>query len=137
MRYQDIFNEKYLNHLCDYDHFDNAKPECKYGNKCYAYKRLSEGGNELKDRCHVQIFRHPPRFRKSDPSDDLHSFVLNDEFAENVPLYRPSIDDQKQYKYNEQDGYLKALITEVIDNGFENDLYLNAYDDISDHNYSI
>eukprot|EP01084_Bolivina_argentea_P014020 26232_1 len=107
MRYQDICTEQYLNHLYEYDHFKNEfvdNTKCKFGDQCYAYKRLSEGGNELKDRCHVQIYRHPPRYRKSKPSDDINSFSLNDEWAENISLYRPSEEDKKTYEYNEQDG---------------------------------
>eukprot|EP01084_Bolivina_argentea_P092274 166034_1 len=35
MRYQDIFSEKYLNHLYEYKHVDDV--ECKHGDQCYAY----------------------------------------------------------------------------------------------------
>eukprot|EP01084_Bolivina_argentea_P258428 435672_1 len=99
MRYQDIFSEKYLNHLYEYNHFQNEfvdKPECKYHDDCYAYVRLTErGGNELKDRCHIALYRHPPRGRKAKSSEDINSFCLNDEWAENIELYHSTDDDNK------------------------------------------
>ena len=140
MRYQDIFTEQYSSHLYEYDHFKNEfmdKTPCKFGDECYAYKRLSEGGNELKDRCHVQIYRHPPRYRKSKPSDDIHSFCLNDDWNENIPSYKPTQKDEKKYEYNKHDGYLKALIEEVTSNGYRDDLYLKPDDDRKSDNYAI
>eukprot|EP01083_Nonionella_stella_P224870 800036_1 len=84
MRYQDIFTEQYLIHLYDYQHPDTT--DCKYGDECYAYKRLEAGGNELSDRCHIAIFKHPPRGRRgfggrqNGLQEGINSFCLNDEW---------------------------------------------------------
>eukprot|EP01084_Bolivina_argentea_P104569 187230_1 len=139
MRYKYIFSENNLRHLNEFEHFSNEfldRPACRYGDECYAYQRLENGGYDLKDRCHIQIYRHPPRYRRSKPSQDIKSFCLNDEWIDNKPIYSPTEQDQKQYEYNEKCGYLKALITEVVDNGFENDLFLQD-DDAKLNNYSI
>eukprot|EP01084_Bolivina_argentea_P115446 205289_1 len=58
------FTEKNLNHLVKYTHFRdeyNEKPVCKYNIKCKAFIRLENGGNRLDDKCHIKIYRHPPR----------------------------------------------------------------------------
>ena len=57
------FTEKNLNHLFEFNHFRdeyNEKDICRYGQKCYAFIRLENGGNRLDDRCHMKLYRHPP-----------------------------------------------------------------------------
>eukprot|EP01084_Bolivina_argentea_P009661 18028_1 len=140
MRYQDIFNEKCLNHLYEYQHPDTT---CKFGDECDAFKRLTEGGNQLKDRCHALIYKHPPRdtdraarARQKGLPDGINSFCLNDEWAENKPLYHPTNEDEKGSNYNDINGYLKPLIKEIVDNGYKSDLCLND-DDEKNNLYSI
>ena len=125
MRYQDLFTEHDLNHLYDYVH-DTV--DCKYGDECYAFIRVAEGGNHLKDRCHVMIYKHPPRGRTMDKrlEDGINSFCLNDEWADNTPLYYPSDEEKKQCDDNSKDGYLALLVEEVILNGFKSDLCLHC-----------
>eukprot|EP01084_Bolivina_argentea_P303374 523753_1 len=148
MRYQDIFTEKSLNHLYEYQHPNDT--DCKYGDQCYAYKRLEKGGNDLKDRAHVIIYRHPPRGRREvisrdteekktediDQMDEINSFCLNDEWCDNKPLYRPTDEDEKEASCNGKDGYLKLLIAEIVNNGFKSDLCLNEQD-LQNNKYSI
>eukprot|EP01084_Bolivina_argentea_P179121 309539_1 len=138
MRYQDKFSEELLNHLYEYSH---PKVECRYGDECYAYKRLDKGGNELKDRCHIAIYRHHPRGkvlrgREKQLDDGINSFCLNDEWAENVPIYHPTVEDKKENDYNDKDVFLNLLLKEVIENGFKSDLCLNDEDEKKD-NYSL
>eukprot|EP01084_Bolivina_argentea_P273426 465756_1 len=127
MRYQDIFSEKSLNHLYDFEHPDDT--ECEYGDTCYAYQRLEQGGNTLKDRAHVIIYKHPPRGRRgiannNDDDHEINSFCLNDDWSENKALYDPTEQDRKESECNDKDGFLKLLIREVVDNGFKSDLCL-------------
>ncbi len=111
-------------------HFNNEftdKPQCKFGEECFAYKRVvNDGCNELKDRTHIVLYRHPPRSRKIKSSEEINSFHLNDIWIDNTPLYRPNEDEQKDY--NNIDGYLSLLINEVINNGHKNDLCLSDED---------
>eukprot|EP01084_Bolivina_argentea_P117167 208126_1 len=78
----DNFTEENLNHLFEYNHFKNElieKSECKFAEKCKAYKRLLDGGNELKDRCHVKIFRHhniAPLHTTKSSTDDIKDDIL-------------------------------------------------------------
>eukprot|EP01084_Bolivina_argentea_P258427 435671_1 len=133
MRYQNIFSEQYLSHLYEYKHFNQT--ECKYGDECYAYKRLIETGNDLKDRCHIMIYNHPPRGRqKQELKEGINSFCLNDEWAENVPLF--AVTDECKINYTEEDGFLSLLVEEIIDNGFEKDLCLCS-DDLKINNYTL
>eukprot|EP01084_Bolivina_argentea_P259415 437710_1 len=136
MRYQDKFSENSLNHLYEYNH---PITECKYGSECYAYKRLDEGGNDLKDRSHISIYRHPPRTRgfrgrERKLDDGINSFILNDEWAENVPIYHPTEEDKKQFIDN--DGFLISFLQEIIDNGFKSDLCLTDQDE-QNNNYTL
>eukprot|EP01084_Bolivina_argentea_P152497 266018_1 len=127
IRYQDIFTEEYLNHLYEFEHYQHIDtPECKFSDGCYAYKRLEAGGDQLRDRCHVQLYRHPPRRRKFKSASDINSFCLNDEWFENIRLHQPTMEDQIHFEYDDKSGYLKALTTEVIANGYKNDLYLKT-----------
>eukprot|EP01084_Bolivina_argentea_P187530 323002_1 len=61
MRDKEIYSEDNFRHLVEFSHFENElmqKPECKEGEECDSYKPLLDGGNALKDRCHVKIYRH-------------------------------------------------------------------------------
>ena len=61
------YNEENYLHLTHFNHFNNGykdKPECKYGQKCYAFTRIEKNTkNDYKfsDQCHLAIYRHPPR----------------------------------------------------------------------------
>eukprot|EP01084_Bolivina_argentea_P208790 355834_1 len=122
MRYQDTFNQENLDHLIEYEHPDESS--CKYGDQCYAFKRLEAGGNDLNDLCHITIYRHPPRSGRmisiSEQKDEINSFCFNDTWSANCALWRP--------EYFEEDGYLKLLMNEVIKNGYKSDLCLYCRD---------
>eukprot|EP01084_Bolivina_argentea_P271297 461584_1 len=143
MKNDQKFTEDNLQHLHKYNHFKNEysdKDECKFGDECHTFKRLQLGGNKLEDRCHIKLYRHPPRTRtKLTSSPEINSFCLNNGWSENESLYKPTQDDKKEFEYNEKDGYLKALIKEVIDNGFRSDLFVAGDDpnDEKDDDYSL
>eukprot|EP01084_Bolivina_argentea_P314338 544456_1 len=141
MRDNDIFNEEYLAHLSEYKH--PIDEECKFADECEAFKRLQSESNDLKDRCHVMIFTHPPRqypprFQNGESSFDLHdhfaqnaqfqngasSFDLHDHFAQNAPLYYPK---DEESKFNKCNGYLRLLMQEMTQNGYKHvEMHVNA-----------
>eukprot|EP01084_Bolivina_argentea_P250788 420360_1 len=127
MRYQDIFTQEYLNHLYEYTHLE--EPECKYGSECYSHRRLKNGGNQLQDRCHIAIYRHPPSKKTLQLSENLNAFHLNDYWVDNVGLYYPNEMEKKA-------GFLALLINEVIENGYEQDLCFNLNEEKKDE-YAI
>eukprot|EP01084_Bolivina_argentea_P065973 120262_1 len=135
MRYQDIFTEEYLQHLYEYKH---PEVECKYADNCYTFQRLEAGWNDLKDRCHIMIYTHPPRNRRksSGLAENIKSFCMKNNWAANVPLYHPNEEDKKGSNFNERNGFLKPLINEVITNGFKSDLCITDQDAVN-NNYSI
>eukprot|EP01084_Bolivina_argentea_P202571 346095_1 len=142
------FNETNLNHLQQFSHFQNdfdEKPECKYGNECKTYIRSERGQdqNRIDDKCHMTIYRHPPRTRQIKLAENVHSMIIN-KYLDNGLKYEPTAEDDEKYgmerydpdtdyaepwwcnKNDEKDAWLQALITEVIDNGFKNDLCLKC-----------
>eukprot|EP01083_Nonionella_stella_P066595 175494_1 len=121
------FTKENLMHLQHYSHFTDEyeqKPVCRHNGECKAYIRCENGGNRLDDRCHMKIFRHPPRKRQIELSKNLHPLTINKKEEDNHSLYYPSEDDKKQY--DETTGFLDALVNEIIDNGFKSDLCLRC-----------
>ena len=62
---------------------------------------------------------------------------MNDEWDENEALYYPTKQDNIDYDWNEKDGFLKALVEEVINNGYKSDLCQicpNGYNSECKHN---
>merc|ERR1711879_507045 len=119
------WNEENLQHLSEFSHFEDEfeqKPVCRYGNTCHSYVRLDEGGNELKDRYHIKLYRHPPRSRNIELAENMKEFIFNHAGRKMVDLYVPTNADRKLYQWNERDGYLRALIAEVQKNGYYSDL---------------
>eukprot|EP01083_Nonionella_stella_P241584 843514_1 len=69
-----------LYHLDQFTHLADeyaAKTECRYNDECKAYKRLENGGNALKDKCHMKMYRHPPRKRNIKLQDNVNAFIIN------------------------------------------------------------
>eukprot|EP01083_Nonionella_stella_P075630 205670_1 len=133
------YSEQNLNHIMDYNHYTNYaedKPICRYFDECHSYKRLQHNGNRLDDRCHVHIYKHPPRKRQIKLAQNTKSLIFNDAHHKNHPLYVPTDIEQELYQNNENDGYLHALLWEVIQNGFKSDLCLTETDE-KDDTYSI
>eukprot|EP01084_Bolivina_argentea_P005387 10166_1 len=133
MKNKEEYTEHNLAHLLEFVHFEdsyNEKPSCKHGVECKSFVRLESGGNSLNDRCHVQIYRHPPRNnRQIKLSDNMNELIVNKEWKEcNNYLYEPTDEDDKIG--------LEALIDEVIRNGFKRDLCLND-EDYKNDEYSI
>eukprot|EP01084_Bolivina_argentea_P294372 506479_1 len=128
------FSENSLKHLQTYSHYKTARfesPECRYGVKCRSFKRMQEGGYRLDDRCHMEIYRHSPRTMDIKLAKNIFPFkFIQNEEKEGIPVlhetYKPTENDKKRYwsdKNNE--GWLKALIEEVITNGQKSDLEMN------------
>ena len=65
MRDEYAFTEENYEHCKEYSHEKCRTIKCRYWNECRAYKRLVDGGYELKDLCHVKVFIHPVRVRES------------------------------------------------------------------------
>ena len=65
------------------------------------------------------------RYRQTKPSEDINLCCLNDDWSENTLLCELTVEDEKDYECNEDDGNLKALTAEVMTNGCKDDLYLN------------
>eukprot|EP01084_Bolivina_argentea_P308950 534339_1 len=135
-------NEEHLKHLEEHNHFTSEyeqKPKCRYNDDCKAYIRQENGGNRLDDRCHMKLYRHPPRRRNIQLNDNINAMILNKKDDDNHKLYEPTDDDEEQYDYDEQNGFLKALIGEVINNGYQSDLCLECSqnDECKHDKYSI
>eukprot|EP01084_Bolivina_argentea_P139945 246133_1 len=123
------FNDANYNHIVNYNHFKNGmeeKPECINNQNCHSFKRLDEGGNNIEDKCHLEIFRHPPRKRIINLQQNINSLIIHQKWTENHPLYEPSNNDKKTYLWNEKDGFLEMLIQEMIVNNYKNDLCLEC-----------
>eukprot|EP01084_Bolivina_argentea_P114311 203543_1 len=122
-------NEDNLKHLTEFTHFKSEydeKPICRYGDECKAYIRCENGGNRIIDKCHIKLYRHPPRSRQIELSENIHSLIINKKQKDNHDLYKPTQDDKKEYKWDETNGWLQAVIDEVISNGFKYDLCLKC-----------
>eukprot|EP01084_Bolivina_argentea_P289701 497515_1 len=120
MKEQNKCTQQNLLHLNDYNHFKteyNEKPECKFNDHCSSYKRLEAGGNRVHDLCHIRLYKHPPRNQCIKLSHNINSLIFNKNNAENAKIYEPTVDDKKIY-YNDKDGFLNALIEEIILNGY-------------------
>eukprot|EP01084_Bolivina_argentea_P194029 332875_1 len=132
-----------LNHLNEFTHFHDElveKAQCKYGQQCYAFIRLKNGGNALHDRVHIKLYAHAIRSNRQIcqikfDDENVCSLVVNKNSKQNYPLYKPTHHDDKKYSYTNKDGYLNALIGEVSNNGFKSDLCImcNAYDNDCKH----
>lgn len=119
------WTEENLKHLSESCHFEDEyeqKPICRHGSTCYSYVRLDEGGNELKDRYHIKLYRHPPRSRNIELAENMKEWIFNQRLRSHQDLYVPTESDRQQYKWNERDGYLRALIAEVRKHGYHSDL---------------
>ena len=142
MKNQYQYNKQNLNHLRKYHHFQNEiqeKPRCKYGDECKTYIRCESGQDEnrIDDQCHMAIFRHPPRTQRVQLAQNMHSFIFNQSHHENNDVYKPTASDKQKYghdqygvnKSNSRDGWLQALIDEVVSNGYKYDLCLKCKKD--------
>ena len=157
MRIRNEYNPKNLNHMQQYRHYANEyedKPVCKYGEECKSYIRSEKGVDQncIEDKCHMIIFRHPPRTRQIKLAENIHSLVINKSSYKNHGLYKPTIQEQQKYGLknikkiedydddwinwkNPIDGLLEALIDEVYSNNFGYDLCLScSKDDECKHN---
>ena len=133
-------NQKNLNHLLQFQHFENEyenKPKCEYGDSCKGYSSYVEGvdQNKIEYKCHMKLYNHPPRTQRIKLSQNIHSLILNKSKHENHPLYEQTADDVKfcvslykrhKLKDIKHDGLVPLLIHEVIQNGFKHDLCTNC-----------
>eukprot|EP01084_Bolivina_argentea_P085363 154268_1 len=129
--------EDYLDHLYEFNHFkvSNHQQKCRYFEKCKAYQRLSNGETRLDDRCHVKLYRHPPRNCSQIKLKEYHAaFTVHSDFCNVHDVHEPN-----KIFYNKRDGYLIPLIQEVINNGYTNDLCVSCQtgEDCKHDGYSI
>ena len=146
MKEKYICNQENLKHLELYNHFTDKyeeKPVCKYGDECKSYIRNERGQDEnrIHDQCHMIIYRHPPRTRSIKLAQNLHPLILNQKYNQNHPVYKPTDEDKQKYgmkevgwgswenRKNKIDGWLYALIDEVISNGYKYDLCMQCSKD--------
>eukprot|EP01084_Bolivina_argentea_P092558 166504_1 len=130
------FTKENLNHLNEYNHFKNEyeeKPQCKHSQDCKAYIRSENGTNRLDDNCHMRIYRHPPRTRNIKLSENTNPLIVNANLWDNHRVYEPTKADRKKHEYNIKDGFLKALIEEIINNQFQRHLCLDCGNDECKH----
>eukprot|EP01083_Nonionella_stella_P200796 735028_1 len=128
-----IFNEKYLQHLLEYAHFEDEFHEreaCRYGLECKSFVRLETGGNKLADRCHLKLYTHPPRNnRQIRMAEGTAELILSDEQQLEYGDRR-LIPIKCMYDDDEFDRTCTlALIAEVINNGYKNDLFVGHGND--------
>eukprot|EP01084_Bolivina_argentea_P236217 397244_1 len=138
MKMEYKYTKNNLNHLCEFAHFVDEykeKPICNYYAECKAFVRLEQGGNALEDRCHLKMYRHPPRNdRQIKLSQNMHKFIVVTNKQQNYPLYKPTWKDRyPTHPYHgtvihkqETGGFFEELIREVINNGFKSDLCLEC-----------
>eukprot|EP01083_Nonionella_stella_P172758 593862_1 len=126
------FTADNLKHLVEFDHFVNerdGKPVCRYNQNCKAYVRMENGGNALKDECHLKLFQHPPRGdRQIKMEYNMNQFVFHNK-KNSKCYYMPS--DAERARYRDSQGrceYLIPLMEEVIANGYGRDLALTEED---------
>eukprot|EP01084_Bolivina_argentea_P289456 497070_1 len=134
------FNINILHHMEQFTHFSDEyaeKPECKNNTDCESYKRLQNGGNNINDLCHIKLYKHPPRTRNIQLQQNIKSLIVHKNKRQNVPTYKPTKEDKIKYNCNEKNGYLAALIREVIKNGFKADLCLNDEQNIENNKFCI
>ena len=59
------FQQEYLYHMQLYDHSKCIEfKNCEYGLECEHYQRLIKNGQLIEDKCHLQIYNHPPRMNR-------------------------------------------------------------------------
>ena len=123
------YTQEYLNHLIKFNHL--KQESCKYHTNCPSFKNLENGMNDIKDSCHMYLYKHPPRSNRIQKlSSNVNSLIVNKKNKHNHKIYEPTLFDKEKYKFNAQDGFLYALIEEVKLNGFENDLKYIRLDEI-------
>ena len=121
------------NHMIMFDHFDkniNNKPVCRAGTKCGVFIRMiNERMERLDDACHLLVYRHPPRHeRQLELNNDINKLVLTKENKKKIGKIK---DAGTSSFYSTKD-----LLFEIINNGFETDLFLSQQDFFS-KSYSI
>ncbi len=125
--HKNIFSKTSLNHLRQFSHFKNEyieKPECKLNQRCPSYIELESGTHRIEDLCHVQLFRHTPRsaHRILKFEKYINAFIINTNWSDNYPIYKPTATDKQKYFWNAKDGFLNALLGEMERNGFKSDI---------------
>ena len=101
------FTKENLAHLEQFNHFYDEyreKTPCKYGQECKKCIRLENGGQRVDDQCHLKLYRHPPRRRQLQLSENINPMIINTISTNNAKLYKPTQDDMKEY--NKKDGFL-------------------------------
>eukprot|EP01084_Bolivina_argentea_P220320 373412_1 len=132
MKVHHIFGADKLEHLIEFSHFRgrNAVPSCRYNQNCHSFKRIKNGGYRIDDRSHMLLYRHPPRRHDIKLSQAINSFMFISDDKEHTEspihdLYKPTEQDREKYWCNNEEGWLKALLEEVSNNGRKSDLHVH------------
>eukprot|EP01083_Nonionella_stella_P093963 263586_1 len=132
--------QTHLSHLMDYTHSMHElenKPLCDYASNCFAFRRLQQNGQNptrLDDLCHIELYRHPP-IGNVKVMVNVNPLLINTQNNQNHPVYCPTKQDEAKYEYDAKNGYLKALVEEVANNGHKQCLEVN--DEEKNESYSL
>eukprot|EP01084_Bolivina_argentea_P043129 79478_1 len=80
MKEEKEYNSENLEHLDAFTHFKDPfsdRSPCKYDKKCKSFINLETGGNDIHDKCHMKLYRHPPRTMHIKLSENMHDFIFN------------------------------------------------------------
>lgn len=108
------FSKELLEHMQLYSHCGLSIVDCRYGIECNAYQRLISGGMRLDDRCHVQVYSHPPRARRNQEFEDLDNNVYPLICAARHPDSTDN-DESDEKKSNNNNGCRCCYINSVKD----------------------
>ena len=82
-------SESLLGHLECFVHFKDEYselPACRLKEKCTQFQNVIRGEREIRDLCHLKLFRHPPRQSRVNLSANVAPMLLHEKRSENVRL---------------------------------------------------
>ena len=93
------FTYENLHHMNKYKHYKNEykeKEECADKDECKIFIRCEQGQDEnnINDKCHMKIYRHPPRTRQIKLAENMHSLIINKSSSDNSCIL-PGDEDAK------------------------------------------
>ena len=133
MKYYGEHTQEQLDHMEWCNHFRSLehKPSCRDKDLCKHFSNVEQGGNALVDRCHLKLYRHPPRSRLLELSENVNAMVWSDKTDDIFDITRPHRNpglgrghapcEEEGFGYN--DNWLDKLQAEVRGNGFVCDLW--------------
>ena len=152
MAYSYLYTKENYEHMTNFNHFKHDlsdKPVCRYFDKCYSFQRMNQtsstpvntninstnrhnskisgSGHSFQDACHLLLFKHPPRTRRQlELSSIMNKLIMKSELETIKPQAMQYTSDNNN---NNDSKLLILLINELIQNGYENDLYIQDSND--------